>query len=186
MKGTTKEELGERFRSSVDSVLLGLDTFWYGADFPGSTLEYLVLVRLPYGVPDHYYHAQCAALGPSEQRRSIYMPRALAKFRQGFGRLMRRESDRGCVFLLDQRVLEPAHRAFLQELPLERANGSAGGARLVRGETELLMHEALSHMGMLADVRRRGLAGPFAHTRLELLPEPWDEAWKAGEEELAP
>ena len=169
MKGSSKEELGELFRRRVDSVLLGVDTFWYGADFPGETLEYLVIVRLPYGVPDRYHHAQCAALGSSDQRRRIYMPRALAKFRQGFGRLMRRVSDRGCVFLLDHRILEPRHRAFLRELPLSvEAQGdpdcewSEGGARLVREDTDGCVREALAHMDMLADVSRRGLDTPFA------------------------
>jgi len=152
MPSTEKEELAERFRQCVDSVLLGLDTFWYGADFPGPTLEYLVVVKLPYGVPDRYHHAQCAALGPVEQRRRIYLPRALAKFRQGFGRLMRKESDRGCVFLLDGRVLDPRHRAFLRELPLRSAfDGTAGGAgaRLVRADGARCLEEAWEHMGLV-------------------------------------
>ena len=169
MPGHGKEELGRRFRDEVDSVLLGVDTFWYGADFPGETLEYLVIVKLPYGVPDAYHAAQCAALGTGEQRRRIYMPRALAKLRQGFGRLMRRESDRGCVFVLDGRVLQPRHAAFLRELPLagEPDGGdpdrewSDGGAELVVDGTEACIHHALAHMNMLADVRRRGLEEPF-------------------------
>ena len=167
MEGAAKEELSELFRARVDSVLLGVDTFWYGADFPGETLEYLVIVRLPYGVPDRYHHAQCAALGTGEQRRRIYLPRALAKFRQGFGRLMRKESDRGCVFLLDGRVLEPRHRFFLKELPLERglerppdARGP-GRARLVRGDTDRCVREALEHMGLADEVERHGLAEGF-------------------------
>ena len=77
-----------------------------------------MIAKLPYGVPDRYHHAQCAALGKSEQRRAIYLPRALARFRQGFGRLMRRADDSGCVFVLDRRVTEPQHRLFLRELPL--------------------------------------------------------------------
>jgi Rad3-related DNA helicase len=197
MEGAAKEEITELFRSRVDSVLLGVDTFWYGADFPGETLEYLVIVKLPYGVPDRYHHAQCAALGVGEQRRRIYLPRALGKFRQGFGRLMRRESDRGCVFILDGRVLEPRHRFFLKELPiagaadntmesarakLARINARAARneaalahidagsiaertlplARLVRGDTERCIHEALLHMNLLEDVRKRGLDWSFA------------------------
>ena len=165
-----KEELSELFRARVDSVLLGVDTFWFGADFPGETLQYLVIVRLPYGVPDRYHHAQCAVLGEREQRRRIYMPRALAKFRQGFGRLMRRASDRGCVFVLDKRVLDPRHRAFLGELPVGRATGFVEGredelARFVRGDTAHVVREALAHMDMLADVRRRGLAETFEGRR---------------------
>jgi len=163
MPGVAKEELARLFRARRDSILLGLDTFWFGADFPGETLEYLVLARLPYGVPDRYHHAQCAALGAGEQRRRIYMPRALAKLRQGFGRLMRRESDRGCVFLLDRRVLDPRHRSFLRELPLAPgalgpiAGRVEGGAELAVGPSEEVVHRALAHMGMLADVKRRGL-----------------------------
>jgi len=153
-----------------------VDTFWYGADFPGETLQYLVIVRLPYGVPDRYHHAQCAAMGHSEQRQRIYLPRALAKFRQGFGRLMRRTSDRGCVFLLDQRVLDPRHRAFLRELPLGLGTGFAESedeqarAHFVRGESSLVLREALAHMDMLTDVSRRGLDLEF--TEGDDLPSP--------------
>jgi ATP-dependent DNA helicase DinG len=168
MEGSAKEELSDLFRSNVDSILFGVDTFWYGADFPGETLEYLIIVRLPYGVPDRYHHAQCATIGAIEQRRQIYVPRALAKFRQGFGRLMRRESDRGCVFVLDGRISDPRHRFFLRELPLERSLDvgtspapETSGARLVRGDTDHCVHEALAHMGLLQEVKRRGLDSSF-------------------------
>ena len=171
MRGLAKEELAQLFRSRTDSILMGVDTFWYGADFPGETLEYLVIVKLPYGVPDRYHHAQCAAIGSGEQRRRIYLPRALAKFRQGFGRLMRRETDRGCVFVLDVRALSRQHRLFLEELPLAGTLEPEGqgawqheGARLLSGTTDECLHAALAHMDMLADVRRRGLDTPFCAT----------------------
>ncbi|TAJ11938.1 MAG: hypothetical protein EPO68_14030, partial [Planctomycetota bacterium] len=171
MPGAGKEELAELFRARRDSVLFGLDTFWYGADFPGETLEYLVLVRLPYGVPDRYHHAQCASIGADEQRRTIYMPRALAKFRQGFGRLMRRESDRGCVFVLDGRALEPRHRPFLAELPLQPLAPSAERlARFVRIETDACVRDALVHMQRWDEVCARGLGGPLRDTLLDDAP----------------
>ena len=168
MPGLRKEELGDLFRSRTDSVLMGVDTFWYGADFPGETLEYLVIVKLPFGVPDRYHQAQCAVLGQGGQRKRIYMPRALGKFRQGFGRLMRRESDRGAVFVLDGRVLRGQNREFLAELPVESGLGDADSewrqnpARLLVADTDDCVHEALSHMNMLADVKRRGLDTPLA------------------------
>jgi Rad3-related DNA helicase len=179
MRGSTKEELSQLFRAHVDSVLLGLDTFWYGADFPGSTLEYLVIARLPYGVPDRYHHAQCAALGAREQRHTIYLPRALAKFRQGFGRLMRKESDRGCVFVLDKRILDPRHRVFLGELPvrgpwaaeLGPAEGSECLARVVMSDAQRCLDEALEHMGLSSEVRRRGLGGSLSDWQIELASE---------------
>ncbi|MFT5288637.1 MAG: ATP-dependent DNA helicase DinG [Planctomycetota bacterium] len=164
-RGATKEELGALFRGHVDSVLLGLDTFWYGADFPGETLEHLIIARLPYGVPDGYHHAQCASLGRSEQRRQIYMPKALAKLRQGFGRLMRTESDRGSVLILDKRLADPRHRPFLRELPLR---GAVEGpqddilARLVRGDTDRILGEVLAHMELSSEVARAGLDQPFS------------------------
>ncbi len=168
MRGTSKEELGDLFRARNDSVLFGVDTFWYGADFAGETLEYLVIVKLPWGVPDRYHHAQCAALGDREQRRRIYLPRALAKFRQGFGRLMRRESDRGSVFILDARVLRGQNRLFLGELPLangldgmEEREWRANGARLVVADTDACIRQALEHGDLLDDLARRGLDHPF-------------------------
>jgi Rad3-related DNA helicase len=158
MPGVRKEELGSLFRERIDSILLGVDTFWYGADFPGETLEYLVIVKLPYGVPDRYHHAQSAALGSAEQRRRIYLPRALAKFRQGFGRLMRRETDRGCVFVLDARVLAGANKLFLGELPIDSRLGRSpdeefqhGGAHFVVDTTERCIELALAHTGVPYD-----------------------------------
>jgi Rad3-related DNA helicase len=161
MPGTGKEEMSELFRRRTDSVLLGVDTFWYGADFPGETLEHLVLGRLPYGVPDRYHHAQCAVLGISEQRRQIYMPRALAKFRQGFGRLMRRLDDRGCVYVLDNRIVEPRSRAFLRELPVCGVGESADGlASLVRGDTQRCLEQAMAHVGLGAAPKPLEVAEP--------------------------
>lgn len=164
MQGSSKEELAERFRNCTNSVLMGLDTFWYGTDFPGMTLEYVVIVRLPFGVPDRYHKAQCASLGQREQRDQIYMPRALAKFRQGFGRLMRRESDRGCVFVLDKRVNDPRHRVFLKELPLKNAFAcdQEGLASLVTGDTEACVAAALDHMQLTEELRQRGLEQRFS------------------------
>jgi hypothetical protein len=164
MPGSGKEELSELFRRTTDSILLGVDTFWYGADFPGATLEHLIITKLPFGVPDRYHHAQCAALTQKEQRRKIYMPRALSKFRQGFGRLMRRESDRGVVHLLDPRLLDPRNRSFLKELPLKNEFAETdpeGLARFVRGDSDRCLRESLSHMELLSDVERRGLSISF-------------------------
>ena len=144
---------------------MGVDTFWYGADFPGPTLEHLVITKLPFGVPDRYHHAQCAALTQKEQRRKIYMPRALSKFRQGFGRLMRRESDRGVVHILDPRFLDPRNRSFQRELPLHNDftdSDPKGLARFVRGDSDRCLRESLSHMELLSDIERRGLPLSFA------------------------
>ncbi|MEM8711012.1 MAG: helicase C-terminal domain-containing protein, partial [Planctomycetota bacterium] len=163
MDAAGKEELTALFRDRVESTLFGVDTFWYGADFPGETLETLCIARLPYGVPDRYHHAQCAAIGIGAQRSRIYLPRALAKFRQGFGRLMRKASDRGVVLVLDGRVTERRHGHFLKELPVERPGSwdPAAKARLARGDLDLVSGEALGHLGLLGELERRGLRTYF-------------------------
>ncbi len=142
--GTSSEQLADHFRASRRAVLCGLDTFWFGADFPGDDLLAVVIAKLPYGVPDRYHHAQCASIGDGAQRKRIYLPRALARFRQGFGRLMRRTEDRGIVLVLDARVLDPRHRIFLGELPLDTPDRP--GARLVRGDVEHVLGEAFGHL----------------------------------------
>ena len=106
--------------SSVRSkagVLLGVDTFWYGVDFPGEDLEHVVMVKLPYGALSRFMEAQCAVMGRNDQYSKIYLTEALAMFRQGFGRLLRTERDRGTVHILDRRVLDKRHQVFLRELP---------------------------------------------------------------------
>jgi len=158
MDGAGKEELAEIFRERVEATLLGVDTFWYGADFPGETLEVVLIARLPYGVPDRFHYAQCAVLGEHVQRHRIYMPRALAKFRQGFGRLMRRSSDRGVVISLDARLAERRHAAFLRELPLPRAGipGVERGAEYVQGDLVTVTAAALAHLGRTRTPQRAG------------------------------
>lgn len=185
MPSAGKEELSPLFRERVESTLFGVDTFWYGADFPGETLETLCIARLPYGVPDRYHHAQCAAIGIGAQRNRIYMPRALAKFRQGFGRLMRTATDRGVVLVLDNRITDRRHADFLKELPVERPGSfnAERSARLVRGDLDLVGREALAHLGLLADTERRGLS-PFFTGQEPRQPDPSGGAMKAAGRDL--
>jgi ATP-dependent DNA helicase DinG len=87
-------------------VLLGTASFWEGVDFPGSDLEILVLTRLPFAVPsDPLEMALTEEInqsgGQAFQDRSL--PEAVLRFRQGFGRLIRRKTDRGVFLILDPR-----------------------------------------------------------------------------------
>ncbi|PCH78593.1 MAG: hypothetical protein COB96_05440, partial [Planctomycetota bacterium] len=159
MPGLSKEEIAERFRARTDSVLLGLDTFWYGVDFPGETCEYVVMTKLPFGVLDDYHFAQSARLGFGRQRNRIYLPKALAMFRQGCGRLLRNENDRGGIILLDRRVLDKRHGAFLQELPggiedFEEPN-------ILMAPTDECFYKLFSHMHLNKELERRGLSTDF-------------------------
>ncbi len=160
MPGLSKEEIMERFRARVDSVLLGVDTFWYGVDFPGETCEYVVMTKLPFGVLDDYHFAQRARMGYGPQRNRIYLPKALAMFRQGCGRLLRQEEDRGVVLLLDRRVLDKRHGAFLDELPggqeeFEQPN-------LLVADSDECFRKVFGHMRLGAEIRRRELELDFS------------------------
>ncbi|MHC4823608.1 MAG: ATP-dependent DNA helicase [Planctomycetota bacterium] len=163
MPGYRKEEIMRLFRTQKESVLFGLDTFWYGVDFPGPTCEYIVMPKLPYGAPDDYMIAQQARMGWGPQRNAIYLPKALAMFRQGCGRLIRNENDRGAVLLLDRRVLEKRHADFLKELPTGPEEWQL--PEVVSAESEECFERIFKHMRLGGELERRGLSSSFLETR---------------------
>ena len=112
--------LAEEFRAHPQTVLLGVDTLWTGQDFPGETLVCLVIAKLPFPRQDPLVQAQrraCEEEG-TDWFRTLYLPEAVLKFRQGFGRLIRTESDVGVVVVLDHRLTQKTYRDdFLGSLP---------------------------------------------------------------------
>ena len=109
--------LMRRFAENPKSVLLGTSSFWEGVDLPSGVMKVLVLARLPFNVPTEPVFA-----ARSEQYedsfREYAVPQAVLRFRQGFGRLIRNEQDRGAVVVLDRRVLNGYYgRHFLDALP---------------------------------------------------------------------
>lgn len=100
-------KLLENFKAARNGLLFGTDTFWQGVDVPGPELSCVVITKLPFMPPDT----------PLEQARQEWyvrhgkapfehytLPRAVIKFRQGFGRLIRTQSDFGAVIVLDPRL----------------------------------------------------------------------------------
>jgi len=103
----SSERVFRRFKSSKKAVLFGTDTFWEGVDLPGELLELLVLFKFPFTVPDRpWFKANLERIerGGESSFAKLSLPEAVVKFRQGFGRLIRTASDRGCVVILDSRV----------------------------------------------------------------------------------
>ncbi len=113
--------LVEEFRTNPRSVLCGVYTFWQGIDVPGEALQCVIITKLPFSVPsDPVVEARTELL---KQRGldpfyNYQIPQAIITFKQGFGRLLRRTTDRGVVALLDSRVLRrPYGKVFLRSLP---------------------------------------------------------------------
>jgi ATP-dependent DNA helicase DinG len=112
--------LADEFRAHPETVLLGVDTLWTGQDFPGDTLTCLVIAKLPFPRQDPLFAARRSACEQAGQRwfERFYLPEAVLKFRQGFGRLIRTETDTGVVVVLDHRLTRKAYRDdFVGSLP---------------------------------------------------------------------
>jgi DNA polymerase-3 subunit epsilon/ATP-dependent DNA helicase DinG len=110
--------LAEEFRKGSRGILLGTASFWEGVDFPGEDLEILVLTRLPFAVPtDPLEEALVERLredgGDPFRERSL--PQAVLRFRQGFGRLIRRRTDRGVFVVLDPRIFRARYGEVFRE-----------------------------------------------------------------------
>ena len=107
----------ETFKNSERAVLLGTRAFWEGVDVPGEALSVLAIVKLPFDVPsDPIVAARSETFDEPFYQYSI--PEAILRFRQGFGRLIRTQSDRGVVVIWDRRVLSKQYgKLFLESLP---------------------------------------------------------------------
>ena len=115
--GASPNALLESFKATDRAVLLGTKSFWEGVDVPGDQLSVVIITKLPFDVPtDPLIAARSEIYEDSFQQ--YYLPEAILKFRQGFGRLIRTQSDRGVVAILDRRVLTKQYgRLFLESLP---------------------------------------------------------------------
>ena len=113
----TRRQLLAQFQEHPRSILLGSSSFWEGIDVPGDALSCVVIVRLPFRVPsDPLQLARSASL--ADPFGQLALPEAVLRLKQGFGRLIRRQTDRGAVVLMDHRIANRTYgTAFLEALP---------------------------------------------------------------------
>jgi ATP-dependent DNA helicase DinG len=117
----SRSELLEEFRQLGNAVLLGSQSFWEGVDVAGDALSLVVIDRLPFQPPDDpVLAARMDALKRAGKNPffDYQLPHAVISLKQGAGRLIRRESDRGVLMICDPRLVDkPYGRRIWQALP---------------------------------------------------------------------
>lgn len=119
--GSSQDKVKRQFIEDENSILLSTGTFWEGIDIPGPSLSNLIIFKLPFPVPDPIlkYKDSLSSDGFSE----VYLPEMLLKLRQGLGRLIRKETDKGIATILDSRISlnqnKPYRSAVLTSLPFD-------------------------------------------------------------------
>jgi len=122
VQGTgSRSQLLSRFRALGNAVLLGSQSFWEGVDVRGDALSLVVIDKLPFAPPDDPVLAariegvRSAGGNPFNE---LQLPQAVLQLKQGAGRLIRDETDRGVLMLCDPRLVsKPYGRRILQSLP---------------------------------------------------------------------
>lgn len=128
----SREDILRRFREDSRSVLLGAASFWQGVDVRGRGLRNVVIAKLPFDPPDRPLTEARSELIRQRGGNPFMedaIPRAVIRFKQGFGRLIRSREDHGRVVVLDGRLVTTRYgRYFLEALPagLPRRRVDAG------------------------------------------------------------
>ena len=117
----SRAQILERFRDDPSAALFGAASFWQGVDVPGDTLRNVIITRLPFDPPDRPL-AEARAERLKEMGKDPFredsLPRAVIRFKQGFGRRIRSTTDRGVISVLDSRILTKRYgKIFLKSQP---------------------------------------------------------------------
>lgn len=134
----SRDRMLKRFFRSTGGILLGADSFWEGVDLPGKSLSIIVITRLPFESPDrpfvkakHRYLEQ-KHLNPFT---IDSLPKATLRLKQGLGRLIRSEKDKGVMIVLDNRLIQTSYgkqivSSLPKGLPIEEVATKSMGEKL--------------------------------------------------------
>jgi ATP-dependent DNA helicase DinG len=127
-----RERLLQQFRQHGNAVLLGTSSFWEGVDVKGEALRLVIIEKLPFASPeDPLVKSRIDFLRRhgGNPFKEYQLPEAVLALKQGFGRLIRSEDDRGLVAICDPRLVEKSYgrvfRASLPAMPWTREAGEA-------------------------------------------------------------
>lgn len=117
----SRTEILDLFRGSERGVLFGAASFWQGVDVRGERLRNVIITRLPFDPPDRPIveaRGELIRERGGDPFRDDALPRAVIRFKQGFGRLIRSGTDRGRVVVLDPRIVTTGYgRRFRDAIP---------------------------------------------------------------------
>lgn len=167
-----RDALLDWFRATPHSVLLATRSFWEGVDIPGDDLSLVVLDKMPFPTPNDPLHsARMRELDAAQEGASFgqYMlPLMTLSLKQGFGRLIRRGSDRGVVAILDERLSSKGYgRQAQRNLP--PARGSRDFKDVHRFFQHALQSEAEFALNVRAHADRDDSGAPVAAWRWQLI-----------------
>ena len=119
-----RSQLIKEFKEAKNPVLFGTTSFWEGVDVQGENLSNVIITKLPFLVPTDPVVAAISKKIEETGGNSFLdfqLPEAIIKFKQGVGRLIRKKTDRGNVFILDSRVIKKKYgSAFIKALPSQK------------------------------------------------------------------
>lgn len=116
--GSSQDVVKEKFKNDIDSCLFSTGAFWEGIDIKGISLSNLIIARLPFPVVDPIMEYK-KSLYSENGFAKVYIPEMLIKLKQGIGRLIRSEEDKGIVCILDSRLNEKYQNVVKQAIPIK-------------------------------------------------------------------
>ena len=143
----SRSELLERFRRLGNAVLVASQSFWEGVDVRGEALSLVMIDRLPFAPPDDPVLAARIDRINAEGRNAFMayqLPQAVITLKQGAGRLIRDETDRGVLMICDTRLVErPYGRRIWQSLPPMRRTREFGDVVAFFGKEDARLRTAM-------------------------------------------
>lgn len=129
----SRQAILKQFTDLGNAALFGAASFWQGVDVRGERLRNVIITRLPFEPPDRpltQARLERIEIAGGNAFMQDSLPRAILKFKQGFGRLIRSKSDAGRVVVLDPRIVTARYgKMFLEALPegirIERLGGDS-------------------------------------------------------------